>query len=119
MNVRVMKVTDENGSLSSSMTTQEMKTFVKERLWANCVASEIVFQSLHPDTGAPSHEKRVTAVREESNLHLEFYLQGVTDGMRSPWKLHVGGLEKSSGGDHCCDTARYWIGLPFKCQRGR
>ena len=84
MNVCDMKVTDENCTLSSSMTTQAMNTFVKERLWTNRVASEIVFQSLHPDTGAPSHGERVTAVREKPNLHLEFHLQGVTDGMRSP-----------------------------------
>ena len=31
--------------------------------------------------------------REEPDLHLEFCLRDVTDGMRSPWKLHVGGLE--------------------------
>ena len=85
MNVCVMKVTDDNGSLSSSMTTQAMNTFVKERLWANCVASEIVCQSLHPDTGAPSHEKRVTAVREESNLHLEFYLWNAVSLETSCW----------------------------------
>ena len=79
-----MKVTDEDGTLSSSKTTKAKNTLVKERLWTNRVASEIVFQSLHPDTGAPLHEERVTAVREEPNVHLEFYLQGVTDGMRSP-----------------------------------
>ena len=44
---------------------------------------------LHPDIGAPLHKERVIAVREEPNLHLEFYLQGVIDGMRSPWKLLV------------------------------
>ena len=44
---------------------------------------------LHPDTDAPLHKKRVIAVREEPNLHLEFYLQDVTDGMRPPWKSQL------------------------------
>ena len=95
---------------------------LREKLWTNRVASEIVFQFLHLDTGAPLHEERVTAVREKPNLHLEFYLQGVTDGMRSPWKLLVGGFEDSSGGDYSCDENRKhvaaccWVGFPFKCQ---
>ena len=115
MNVCDMKVTGEGGTLSSSVLTKAKNTLVKERLWTNRVASEIVFQSLHP----PLHEERVTAVREEPNLHIEFYLQGVTDGMRSPWKLLVGGLEESSGGDYICEenrehiTACYWVGFPF------
>ena len=104
-----MNVTDEDSTLSSSMMTKAKNTLVKERLWINRVASEIVFQSLHPNTGAPLHEERVTGVREEANLHLEFYLQGVTDGMRSPWKLLVGGLEESSGSDHCCEENREHI----------
>ena len=60
-------------------------------------------------TLAPLHEERVTAVREEPNLHLEFYLQGVTDGRQSPWKLLVGGLEESSGGDRSCEEIREHI----------
>ena len=102
--------------------TKAKSTLVKERLWTNRVASEIVFLFLHLDTGAPLHEERVTAVREEPNLHLEFYLQGVTDGMRSPWKLLVGGLEESSGGDYSWEenrehiTACHWVGFSFKCQ---
>merc|ERR1712136_735327 len=63
--------------------------------WINRVASEIVFQPLHPDTGAPVHEERVIAVREEPNLHLEFYQRDVTDGMRSPWNLPVDVVSKS------------------------
>ena len=30
---------------------------------------------LHPDTGAPFHEERVIAIREEPNLHLELHLR--------------------------------------------
>merc|ERR1712135_273167 len=41
------------------------------------------------------HEERVIAVREEPNLHLEFYQRDVTDGMRSPWKLPVDVVSKS------------------------
>ena len=114
-----MKVTDEDGTLSSSMMTKAKNTLVKERLWTNRVASEIVFLFLHLDTGAPLHEERVTAVREEPNLQLKFHLH---DGMRSPWKLLVGGLEESSGGDYSCEENRehtaecYWVGFPFKCQ---
>ena len=44
------------------------------------------FRRLHPDTGNQLHDDRVTAVREEPDLHREFYLQDVTDGMPSLWK---------------------------------
>ena len=70
---------------------------------------------------SPLQEERVTAVREEPNWHLDFYLQGVTDGKQSPWKLLVGGLEEFSGGDYSCEENRehiaayYWVGFPFKC----
>ena len=40
-------------------------------------------------TGAPLHEKLVFAVRQEFNVHFEFYLRNVTGGMRTPWKLLV------------------------------
>ena len=43
----------------------------EERIWINRVASEIVFQALHPDTGTPLYEERKSARREEPNLHLE------------------------------------------------
>ena len=71
------------------MTIKANNKIMKERIWMNRVASEIVFRPLHPDTGAPSHDERVVAVREEPNLHLEFYQRDVTDGMRTPWKLPV------------------------------
>ena len=73
--------------LSRSMTISPNSTLMKERIWINRVASEIVFQPLHPDIGAPLHPERVIAVREEPNLHLEVCRRGVTDRMRSPWKL--------------------------------
>ena len=56
-----------------------------ERSWSKRVSCKIVFQPLHPDTGAPLHEERVITVREEAKLRPEFHLQDVTDGTRSPW----------------------------------
>ena len=44
---------DEDGTLSSSMMTKAKNTLVKERLGTSRMASEIVFQFLHPETGAP------------------------------------------------------------------
>ena len=44
------------------------------------------FRRLHPDNGNQLHDDRVTAVREEPDLHCEFYLGDVTDGMPSLWK---------------------------------
>ena len=52
-------------------------------VWINRVASKIVFQPLEPDTGAPLHQERVIAVRQESNVHFEVYLRNVTGGMRT------------------------------------
>ena len=48
------------------------------------MASEIVFQPLYSDTGAPLREERVITVRKKPNSHLEVYERGVTGGMRSP-----------------------------------
>ena len=85
-----MKVTDEVGFLSSSMMIKAKNTLMKERLWTNRVASEIEFRPLYPD--------------DEPNLHLEFYQQGVTDGMRSPWNLRVDVVSKCSQEvDHSCE----------------
>ena len=39
-----IKVTDEDGSLSRSMMIKAKNTIMKERIWINRVASEIVFQ---------------------------------------------------------------------------
>ena len=54
---------------------------LKERIWVNCVASEIVFQHFYPESDAPLDGERVVAVPEEPNLHLESYLRNVTGGM--------------------------------------
>ena len=35
----------------------DVKASDEERIWINRVASEIVFQALHPDTGAPLYEE--------------------------------------------------------------
>ena len=76
------KVSDEKDYLSRDMTFKANNKNVKEQIWINCVTCEIVFQPLHP-----RHQRsdRVTTVREEANLHLEFFQQDVTVGTRSPW----------------------------------
>ena len=84
MHVIDMKVTDQDDSLSRSMTCEATNTVMKERIPINRVASEIVFSAFHPDTGAPLHDESVVAIREETYSHLEFYQRGVTDEMRSP-----------------------------------
>ena len=50
------------GNSSRSIT---QNTIMKERIWFDRVASEIVFQPFHPITGASLHSERVIAVREE------------------------------------------------------
>ena len=50
---------------------------IKVQFWINRVASNIVFQPLDPDTGAPLHEERAIAVRQELNVLFEFYLRNV------------------------------------------
>ena len=59
-----------------------LASVIKVQFWINRVASKIVFQPLVPYTGAPLHEERVIAVRQESNVHFEFYLRNVT-GVRT------------------------------------
>ena len=56
------------------------------------------FRRLHPDTGNQQHDDRVTAVREEPDLHRELYLGDVTDGMPSLWKLPVDVVSESFQG---------------------
>ena len=41
-------MSDEDDFLSHSMTIKPKNTIVKERIWVNRVASEIVLQALHP-----------------------------------------------------------------------
>ena len=59
------------------------------------VVSQIVFQLVLPDTGAPTREEQVDVARAEPHLHLEFYLRDVTGGMRSPWTFRVDVVSKS------------------------
>ena len=60
----------------------------------NRVASEIVFQPLHPETGASIHVERVDC-SGGLDLHLHFYLRGVTDEIRPHWKHPVDLVRKS------------------------
>ena len=66
------------------------------------------FRRLHPDTGNQLHDDRVTAVREEPDLHREFYLGDVTDGMPSLWKPR--GLRRKSRKSR--SAACFWLGFP-------
>ena len=52
-----VNVSDEDGLLSRSTTIGANDCFMWERMLINeFVASEFVFQSLHPETGAPWHD---------------------------------------------------------------
>ena len=76
------QVSDEDGYLSRSTTIKANSKIVKERIW-------IAFQSSHPDNGAPLHEERVIAVRDEPNLHYELHQRHAIGGVQPPWKLLV------------------------------
>ena len=69
MNASDEEVSDEDGCLSRSMTIKAINTIMTKRIWINCAASEIAFQPLYSDTGAPLREERVTTVRKKPNLH--------------------------------------------------
>ena len=58
MNVSEL-VSDGDGSLSRSMLIKTYNTLMKERIWLDRVASEIVFQPFHLDSGTPLHDARV------------------------------------------------------------
>ena len=64
MDVSDVKVSEDDTFLSHSMAVRAINTTMKERIWMNRVASEIVFQALHPGTGNQLHDERVTEVRE-------------------------------------------------------
>ena len=64
-------MSDKSGCVSRSMTTKAINTIMTERIWISRVASEIVFQLMFSDTGAPLHDERVTKVRKKPNLHPE------------------------------------------------
>ena len=55
--------------LACSMMNNAEITIMKERIWINRVASEVVFLPLHPDTGALLHEERVTTSNSTSRCH--------------------------------------------------
>ena len=63
-------VIDEDGLLASSIDDQSEKHQHEGRIWISCVASEIVFQPLHPDTGALLHGERVVASNSSSEMLL-------------------------------------------------
>ena len=44
MNVRDVKMTDEDSFLSNSMMIKAKNIIMQERIWINCVVSEIEFQ---------------------------------------------------------------------------
>ena len=69
MDVSDVKMSDEDDILSHTMTIKPNNTIVKERIWVNLVASEVVCQALHPGIGNQLHDERVTAVREERDFH--------------------------------------------------
>ena len=73
MDVSDEEVSNEKDCLSRSMTIKAINTIMKERIWINRAASEIVFRPMLSDTGAPLHEERVITVRKEPNLQLEFF----------------------------------------------
>ena len=67
---------------------------MKEQIRFNWAPSEIVFQLMHPATGAPLHNERVVAVPEEFILPLEIHMRDVTDGMQSLCKVPVDVVSK-------------------------
>ena len=81
-----------NSSSGSTIRAQNM--IMKEQMRFNWAPSDIVFQLLHPATGAPLHNERVIAVPEEFILHPEFHLRDVTDAMQSLWKVPVDVVSK-------------------------
>ena len=63
-------VSTGGGSLSRCATIKAINTIMTERICVSRLVSEIVFQPVYSDTGAPLHEERVTTVRTEPNLHI-------------------------------------------------
>ena len=66
-------MSDEDGCQSRSMTIKAHRRIMRERIVISRVASEVSFQPLYSDTGAPLREERVITMRKKRNLHLEFY----------------------------------------------
>ena len=61
--------TDDDGFLSNCMMFSTKNTIMKERIWINRVASEIVFLHVHPDTSALLHEERIIASTLPAKCH--------------------------------------------------
>ena len=77
MDVSDVKMSDEEDFFESPIVTiKPNHTIVKERIWVNRVASEIVCQALHPGIGNQLHDEGVTAVREESDFHAVHICEG-------------------------------------------
>ena len=70
MDVCAVKVTDEDGFLAGSMMINAKNTIMKERIWIDRVASEIVFLLWHPGSGALLHEECVIASNSTSKVSL-------------------------------------------------
>ena len=100
------QVLEEDGYLSRSPTIKANSKIVKERIW-------IAFLPSHPDNGAPLHEERMIAVREEPNLHYWLYQRDVTDEMRSPWKLPIDVVSVVKVAQKLENTVQLVIGLGF------
>ena len=56
-------------SMSDSMSIKGKNTNMKERIWINCVVSEIVSQPSHSDTDTPSYTRSVSLQFEKNPIH--------------------------------------------------
>ena len=93
------------GERRSGSTIKAQNMIIKEQIWFNWMASEIVFQPLHPESGALLHNERAIAVPEEPILHLELYWRDVTGDMRLLWNVLVHVILKEVAGDiRGCDS---------------
>ena len=64
MDVNNEEVSDDDGCLSRSMTTKAHRRIMRERIMVSSVASEVSFQSLYSDTGAPLREACDNSAKE-------------------------------------------------------
>ena len=94
------------------------RAWYDERIWSIQVASEIVFQPLHPATGVSVHSERVIAVREELTLHLE-YQRDVVDGMRSLQNVLVDAVSKSCSTGHDVEHVTAILKYPYRHEVNR
>ena len=80
---------------SRSTTTNAKNMIMKEDIWSNRVATEIVSEDFQPATDASLHDERVTAVLKQRTLHLKFSQRDASAGMRPFWKVSIGVISKS------------------------